>query len=531
MQNIDLNQLKKVVCIGIGGGDLYYISKFLLYIGTSVLGFDICKSERTEELEKEGIDIQYRNPIEKFTNCDLVLYSDALADALLKEIKILNKDKKFVEVGHFKRYLITLLETDLLKTEHKKALEKAYVFPLYNTNWGEMKLIGVTGTDGKTTVVSMIHHMLLKLGYRPGMISTVGTSIGGKNTKLGYHVTTPSSQEIYRALAEMKKEKCTHAILECTSQGLFMGRLVGLKFDVVVYTNIQKEHLGYHKTWGNYAEAKSLLIKENLKDGGYAILNADDEEGFKYIENLTKKKVLYSIKSEKGVYAKDIRESFEGISFKISDKEFNIPILGKYNVSNALAGICALKVLGIKEVESTSTLSSFSPVEGRMNVLQKKPFFVIVDFAHTPNGLLNALKSVKELKSPQSKLILVFGCAAKRDEYKRPVMGRHSKEYADITILTAEDCRSESLVEINNQIEKGWSMYKSKEKRKLIRFDNDKENIKVRRDAIKKAISLAERNDIVLITGKGHERSLCFGIEEYPWNDIEEVKNILKQKN
>ncbi len=213
----------------------------------------------------------------------------------------------------------------------------------------------------------------------------------------------------------------------------------------------------------------------------------------------------------------------------IEGKKYVIPVIGKYNVSNALAAISTLRVLGVDDKNMNTLLKDFSSVQGRMNVLQKEPFMIIVDFAHTPNALKSALESASKLKKKNSKIILVFGCASKRDDYKRPIMGEYAKKYADITILTAEDCRMESLKKINDEIEKGWKEYQTNEKRQLIRFDDDTHNIKVRRDAIKKAISLASSGDIVLITGKGHERSLCFGLKEYEWSDIAEIKKLIRR--
>lgn len=531
MQIPKTEEIHKATMLGIGGEDVYYITRFLKCLNKDIIGFDIKKNDRTKYLEGIGIEIYYKNPEGKLSDTEIVIYSDSLPDYVIKKIEEQNKTVPFIEVGRYKREIFSLLQSSQLSKEEDIAVKKSGLFPLINRDFGGMKLVGVTGTDGKTSVVSMISHMLTKLGYKPGVISTVGMSIGESKKDIGFHVTTPSSHSILKSLNLMKKRGCTHAVIECTSQGLYMGRVAGLKFDTVVYTNITREHLGYHKTWIKYAEAKSLLIRENLKEGGYAILNRDDKKGFKYINKYAKKKLIYSTtnlnRNADTLSAENIKESLTGLSFNIKNSKVFIPVLGKYNVSNALAAILALKSFGIEEGMSASLLGDFSPVEGRMNIIQERPFRVIVDFAHTPNGLLNALKTVKKITNKSKRIILVFGCAAKRDEYKRPVMGKYAKEYADITILTAEDCRTESLKEINNQIGKGWRSVNTKEERMLFRFDNDNENVKVRRRAIKKAISLAKDGDTILITGKGHEKSLCFGLKEYNWNEIEEVQRLL----
>ncbi len=534
MNSFRINDIKSVISIGVGGGDLYYVSKLFFLLGVEIIGYDIAKSTRTIDLESLGIQIFYRNPEEKLPSSDLIVYSDSLPDSVLKRIKDENKGGNFLEVGKLKRELILLLESKSSSKKELDAINNSGIFPLYNFNPKGMRLIGVTGTDGKTTVVSMLFHMLSKLGFKPGMISTVGAKIGNQNIDMGLHVTTPSSQDILKTLQLMLKRGCTHVIIECTSQGLYMGRLAGLKFDVVAYTNIKRDHLGYHKTWNRYANAKSLLIKENLKAGGKVILNRDDKKGYRYLVPYAKGSSSYSLSSElsekDSIVASHIEESISGVSFIVDGRKYFIPIIGRYNVSNALAAVSALEALGINKEDSLSVLKEFPVVLGRMNILQKEPFTVIVDFAHTPNGLLNALRTVNRLKKNKGRIILVFGCAAKRDEYKRPIMGRYAKKYADITILTAEDCRAESLKEINNQIEKGWNLFKIDKKRELIRFDDDKHDVKVRRDAIKKAFSLVKEGDIVLITGKGHERSLCFGLEEFAWNDIEEVREIISKR-
>ncbi len=531
MKQVDIDNIKNVICLGIGGGDVYYIAKFFFFLGKDIKGFDIRESKKTKDLEDFGVKIFYKNPSGKLPLADLVVYSDSLADSLINKIKEKNRNTFFIEAGELKRYLLNLFQSNDLNSKQIEALVKCDMFPLFNFDSGEMKLIGITGTDGKTTVVSMLYHLLSKLSYNPGMISTVGMYIGKDKDDIGFHVTTPSSHSILESLELMKQKGCTHAIIECTSQGLYMGRLAGLKFDAVAYTNIKREHLGYHKSWKRYVDAKSLLIRENLKERGYAVLNIDDTRGYKYLNRFNGKKLYYSMKKNlTGVgnllKARNIGESVKGISFEVSNQKINIPILGKYNVSNSLAAMSVLKALGIDEKDSAPLFQDFPTVEGRMNILQREPFKVIIDFAHTPNGLLNALKSVRKITGENNKIILVFGCAAKRDEYKRPVMGRYAKRYADITILTAEDCRSESLKKINDQIEKGWKEFKIAKKRDLIRFDNDKENVSVRRRAIQKALSLAKDGDTALITGKGHEKSLCFGLVEYPWSDIEETKKI-----
>jgi UDP-N-acetylmuramoyl-L-alanyl-D-glutamate--2,6-diaminopimelate ligase len=321
-------------------------------------------------------------------------------------------------------------------------------------------------------------------------------------------------------------------IIEATSHGLEQGRLAGLKFDTVGYTNITSEHLDYHGNWENYCNAKSLLITDHLKDEGNIILNMDDKSYDVLMKKSIGKNTLsYSTEKVADLFAKDIKEEEKGITFTLlqEDKEYSarLPILGGYNVSNFLCalGVCEKEGLGINSM--IKNILSFENIKGRMEILQRNPYTVIVDYAHTPNAEDKALRSARSLIEGEGKLIHVFGCAGRRDFYKRPEMGRISKELADITILTAEDCRMEDLKEINNQIEEGWKEGKNN-KAQLFRFDYTDKDVQVRRDAILKSFDLANDGDVIIITGKGHEESLCFGQTEYPWNDIDEVNTLLK---
>ena len=300
-----------------------------------------------------------------------------------------------------------------------------------------------------------------------------------------------------------------------------------IKFDNVGYTNITTEHLDYHKTRERYFEAKALLITDHLKEDGSVILNMDDES-FVKLKKITKDYTSYSIEKEADFYATDILEHEDSIFLKVNGLECTLPLIGLFNVSNFLCALSICSKEGIPLEDLLSSIASLQPVVGRMEVLQQKPFVVIVDFAHTSNSTLNALKSAKKLVKDGGRLIHVFGCAGQRDSGKRYEMGKTSNEYADITILTAEDPRFESLKNINDEIERGWRDGGNKDA-KIFRFDDDTVNVKVRRDAIRKAFDLAQENDVIIITGKSHESSLCFGNVEYDWNDIDEVTDLVNE--
>ncbi|HNZ70790.1 MAG TPA: UDP-N-acetylmuramyl-tripeptide synthetase [Candidatus Dojkabacteria bacterium] len=572
-------KLKEVRCLGIGGAGLFYIAKFLLLCGTKVYGHDISPNPRTDELIKMGAKITFANPEKPFDkNTDAYIFSAALPDDIIQKLHKDNPDIKAMEVGEMYDQLIKDYEGKNLSDKEIKAFEDSDIAPLFKIDFEKMKYIGVTGTDGKTTTSTMIYHTLLKLGYKPGLISTVSAKIGDKEIDTGFHTTTPSSQELFKLIKTMEQEGCSHAIIESTSHGLAMGRLAGIKFDTVAYTNITNEHLDYHKTWENYALAKSRLITEHLKNGGKVILNYDDKKSYDFLTNIinnTGRKDIVKLSYSRLSDSKDIdkinyialnnagkksedgnisytlvtrNDSIKSLDFKtdLVDSLINLipvemQILGEYNISNSLAAIATIQQITDNSIaEIIQALSFFETIKGRMEVVQKAPFMVIVDFAHTPNALENALKSAKALLKDNNKLISVFGCAGKRDPSKRGPMGEISGTIADVTILTAEDPRSESLKAINDEIEVGFtkslktvnssSSDETSLPHQLIRFDDDTQNVKVRRDALIKAFDIANNGDIVIICGKAHEQSLCFGNTEYPWNDIDEAKKLLKEK-
>ncbi|MBN1332000.1 UDP-N-acetylmuramyl-tripeptide synthetase [Candidatus Dojkabacteria bacterium] len=424
-----------------------------------------------------------------------------------------------------------------------------YGFPAKN-----LKIIGVTGTDGKTTTVSMIYHILKASGMKVGMISTIEVLVGDKSLDSGLHVTTPDPWVVPKYLKMMKKAGMEYVVLESTSNGLDQNRLSYIEFDAAIITNIREDHLDYHKTWENYARAKFKLI-EGLRHEGLAVLNQDDEKSAKWLTQRSDDlKQLVYVKWVSKRNLKNKSMSIKGLEFDLDDIHFRIPILGEHNFENALQAIRVMqRYLPLEKIKDA--LTSFKTPEGRMQIMQSKPFGVIVDFAHTPGALQRALESVVSIKHKNSRIIAVFGCAGKRDKGRRR-MGAVSAKMADITILTSEDPRDELLEEVNDEIilhgvKEGAALIKRFANRKLYQsadlqelqskvreafeskhkpfFAFDENSPRSREDAIDLALKLAEKNDIVFITGKGHEKSLAFGAEEreYPWSDQEAVKKKL----
>lgn len=356
-------------------------------------------------------------------------------------------------------------------------------------------VIGVTGTDGKTTTVHLIHHILKETGLKADLISTVSAP--------GLHATTPNSWILQKLLRQMADQKIKYVVLETTSHGLDQHRLWGIKFHTAVITNITHEHLDYHRSYENYLKAKAKLFRHVQ----VAVLNRDD----KSFENLklkiqNSKLITYGIKN---------RADFTPQNF-----EFKTNLPGEYNQYNCLAAIAASSALEIPSEKIRKAVSSFKGVIGRMEEINEgQNFKFIVDFAHTPNGLENALEALKEVT--KGKLIVVFGSAGLRDKQKRPMMGEVAAKLADVSVLTAEDPRTEEVNTIVEQIAQGCKKAGGIEGKTFFRIPD-------RREAIKFAVQKAEKGDIIVICGKGHERSMCFGKTEFPWSDQEEAKRALK---
>jgi len=387
----------------------------------------------------------------------------------------------------------------------KHFLEAILALIIYRYPGRQLKVIGVTGTDGKTTTVHLIYHLLNTADKKVAFISTVGAKIGKKEIDTGFHVTTPNPWHVQKILRQLVNQKIEYVVLESTSHGLDQHRLLGCNFSIGVLTNITHEHLDYHRTFKRYLKAKAKLFK-NVK---IAILNRDDKH-FNYLKRVAKKAQVISYGIKK-------KADFTPQNFK-----FKTSLVGEYNQYNCLAAIATASSLGIEEKVIRKAIQSFKPVKGRMEEIKEgQKFRVIVDFAHTPNSLKQTLKTLRSQIPSKSRLITVFGCAGERDREKRPMMGKIATELADLTVLTAEDPRTEDVDEIINQIAKGCQKGGGVEDKTFFRVPD-------RQEAINFAIQkLAKKNDIVVICGKGHEKSICFGKKELPWRDQKAAKKAL----
>jgi UDP-N-acetylmuramoyl-L-alanyl-D-glutamate--2,6-diaminopimelate ligase len=415
----------------------------------------------------------------------------------------------------------------------------------------DLKIIAVTGTSGKSTTANMIFHILKQNGLKTGVISTVGAMVDNKTIDTGFHVTTPDPFALQKYLAFMKKRGAEYVVIECSSHALAQGRLGRLKFDIGVFTNIKRDHIDWHGNWENYASAKGTIL-DRLKIFGKVVINRDDKDMYNFLVAKSSKDtseyfISYSIKEPTNII-----ETAAGTRFTLNNVDFFLPIIGTYNIENALAAINTALSLGLEMDQIAKGLNSFMGIEGRMQVMLETPFQVIVDFAHNADSLEKSLEAAKKICAYNGKLITVFGSAGLRDVEKRFEMGRVCGLISDITIITAEDPRTESLKLINDKIIEG-AMTKAKkivhrflshaaymqflEENKNLEFEKgdiyvfDEEKIDARIDAIDLAIRFAKPGDVVITQGKGHEQSLCFGTTEYQFSDQETIKNILSKYN
>lgn len=374
-----------------------------------------------------------------------------------------------------------------------------------------ISVVGVTGTDGKTTTSNLTFAILQAAGLKAGMISTVNAIIGDKALDTGLHTTTPDADETQGYLAQMRGAGLTHCVLEVTSHALAHYRVDGIPFAVAAITNITQDHIDLHGTREAYRAAKGRLFEM----AATAVLNADDPYSFDYLRGLTRgrRTVVYSRSPGADISAIDTYHGADGLRIKartpIGDLELKSALIGDYNVSNILAAAGIAIGLGISRPAIEAGVAALGGVPGRMERIDAgQPYLAVVDFAHTANALSECLRALRDITP--GRLIVVFGCAGERDAHKRPFMGRAAAELADVALLTAEDPRRESLEAILDQVEAGARGARSKARI---------ERIPDRGDAIGQACALARPGDTVVACGKGHEQSMCFGVTERPWDD------------
>lgn len=375
-------------------------------------------------------------------------------------------------------------------------------------------VIGITGTDGKTTTSSLVHHLLQQAGKKASVVTTVYAKIGGTEYDTGFHVSTPHSMTVQRFLRQSVDNGDEYFVMETTSHALDQNRVFGVRFAVGLITNISHEHLDYHKTYERYVAAKCTLLRQarhrfaNCEDQSYSLITQQ-------VPDLT------SFGVAKGDVHEDLSQTLK----------IELPAFQKANYVAAMA--IALQ-LGLSRDEIIAGLASFSYPPGRYEIVATEPVTAIVDFAHTPHSLKQILSAVRSqfLSTGTGRLIHVFGCAAERDESKRPLMGVESGVYADTVILTEEDHRFEDPEEINAQIGRGLEDqgYTKVQPDQYTGESKTFTSIVDRQTAIRTALAISEQGDVVIATGKGHEKSLCRGAVEEPWSDRSAIEEAIHQR-
>ena len=398
----------------------------------------------------------------------------------------------------------------LIKVEDPRSALSVMSSNFYDKPAAHMHMIGVTGTNGKTTTSYMIRHILANAGLKTGLIGTIEACVGDGCE--GMNNTTPEPEELFKILKKLKDNHCQSVVMEVSSQGLHQHRVDGIDFDIGVFTNISPEHLDYHKTMDSYLQSKLMLVPKCKK----MLVNIDSDfsENFQGFENCR----YYSLRNPVQYFASDIVQTLQGSSYtlKHGDDKYliKLSIPGLFNVYNSLAAISACSEFGIP-LSQMECLEYFQGVKGRMELVHTDtPYSVMIDFAHTPESLKQLLISTKQFV--QGRIIIVFGCGGDRDRTKRPVMGRIASEFADYCIITSDNPRTEQPEKIIQQIVSG------------IRTTGNYKTITDRTEAIRYALSIAKKDDCVILAGKGHETyQLINGIKHH-YDEREIIEDILK---
>lgn len=380
-----------------------------------------------------------------------------------------------------------------------------------------LKLIGVTGTNGKTTIATLLYKLFTRLGYTCGLLGTVENQVNGK-VMVATH-TTPDAISLNSLLKQMLDEGCTHVFMETSSHAIHQHRTTGLIYTGGVFSNITHDHLDYHQTFDEYIRVKKSFF-DSLPTEAFAISNADDKRGTVMLQNTQAKKYLYSLKTVADFKGKILENNLGGLQMVINDTEVHFRLIGEFNAYNLLAVYGTAICMGEDKQEVLTVLSELTGAEGRFDYIisAKEKLIAIVDYAHTPDALLNVLSTIKKLRKGTEQVITVVGCGGDRDKTKRPVMATVACEHSDRVIFTSDNPRSEDPVQIIKDMEEGLPV---SYRRKYI-------SITDRKEAIKTAISLAKPEDIILIAGKGHEKYQDVkGVKQH-FDDKEIVKEMFE---
>jgi UDP-N-acetylmuramoyl-L-alanyl-D-glutamate--2,6-diaminopimelate ligase len=380
-----------------------------------------------------------------------------------------------------------------------------------------LKLVGVTGTNGKTTVATLLYHLFKKAGFKVGLLSTVKIMVDNKEYKATH--TTPDSLTINKYLKEMSDDGVEFCFMEVSSHGIHQNRTEGLHFEGGIFTNLTHDHLDYHNSFAEYRDVKKSFF-DNLPASAFALVNIDDKNGLVMLQNTKARKHTYALKTYADYRVQILENEFRGLLLKIDDSEVWTKLIGNFNAYNMIAIYGTADLLGLKKDESLQLISTLESVSGRFQYLiSDEKITAIVDYAHTPDALKNVLETINNIRTKNEELITVVGCGGDRDKTKRPIMGNIASTLSTKVIITSDNPRSEVPEAIINEIEAG------------VEPQNFKKVVSIvdRKQAIKTACQLAKPNDIILIAGKGHENYQEIKEERFDFDDFKIVKELLKQ--
>lgn len=408
-----------------------------------------------------------------------------------------NTDVTFVEVKN---------------SRHASALAAA---DFYGNPSRELTLVGITGTNGKTTTVTLLYNLFRGLGYKCGLLSTIANYVGDKCLETAN--TTADPLTINELMRQMVDEGCKFCFMEVSSIGMEQERVAGLKFKAGIFSNLTHDHLDYHKTFAEYLRCKKLFF-DTLPSDAFAITNIDDKNGMVMVQNTKAKVVTYSCRSLADHTCRIIEESFDGMQLRIDGKEIWTRLIGQHNAYNLLAIYTSAVIVGADPEEALIQLSRLESAKGRLETMRgPRKLSVIIDYAHTPDALENVLKTLRDI-GPKQHIICLFGCGGDRDKTKRPEMAAVSEKYADRIFVTSDNSRTEKTEDILEDIRKGFS---NKGLAKAL-FISD------RKEAIRTAITLAPEGSVILLAGKGHETYQIIGTEHRHFDEREIVNEVFK---
>lgn len=386
----------------------------------------------------------------------------------------------------------------------------------YDNPSEKLKLVGITGTNGKTTTVTLLFNLFRGLGYNVGLLSTVENKIN--TTVIPSTHTTPDALALNELLAKMVEAGCQYAFMEVSSHAIVQHRITGLKFTGAAFSNITHDHLDYHKTFEEYIRAKKMFF-DNLQDDAFALTNKDDRNGLVMLQNTKAKKYSYGLKSIADFKCRVVENHLNGLLLSIDNQEVWVKLIGSFNAYNVLVVYSIAILLKQDKVQVLTTLSNLNSVEGRFQYIKSKNGIVaIVDYAHTPDALKNVLETIKDIRNGNEQVITLVGCGGDRDAAKRPIMAQIACEYSNKVVLTSDNPRSEDPEDILNQMQAGINPVEMK---KTLRISD-------RKEAIRTAIAFAKEGDIILVAGKGHEKYQEIKGVKHPFDDFEIVKENFK---